>query len=126
MLFILQGCSSVFEAEPENNPEAIFENFWRSKASRRVDTLHAINVVADHTHLGRVDPRAASEMLESLGNRQTIDEFLAAGSVIWTNSVRVIADPPEKALGRRRKQWLSRTIMPVIRSASRTAETSAW
>jgi carboxyl-terminal processing protease len=28
--FILQGCSSVFEAEPENNPEAIFENFWKT------------------------------------------------------------------------------------------------
>lgn len=30
LFFILQGCSSVFEAEPENNPEAIFENFWKT------------------------------------------------------------------------------------------------
>jgi len=30
VLIILQGCSSVFEAEPDNNPEAIFENFWKN------------------------------------------------------------------------------------------------
>lgn len=30
ILFILQGCSSVFEAEPANNPEAIFESFWKT------------------------------------------------------------------------------------------------
>lgn len=29
-LFILPGCSSVFEAEPANNPEAIFEQFWKT------------------------------------------------------------------------------------------------
>jgi hypothetical protein len=30
MLIILQGCSSIFEAEPANNPEAIFEDFWKT------------------------------------------------------------------------------------------------
>jgi carboxyl-terminal processing protease len=29
-LIILQGCSSFFEAEPSNNPEAIFESFWKT------------------------------------------------------------------------------------------------
>jgi carboxyl-terminal processing protease len=30
ILFMTQSCDSVFEAEPENNPEAIFENFWKT------------------------------------------------------------------------------------------------
>src|SRR6187402_3269012 len=30
MLFMMQSCDSVFEAEPENNPEAIFEDFWKT------------------------------------------------------------------------------------------------
>ena len=30
IVFMTQSCSSVFEAEPENNPEAIFENFWKT------------------------------------------------------------------------------------------------
>ncbi len=30
ILISTQACSSIFEAEPENNPEAIFEQFWRT------------------------------------------------------------------------------------------------
>ena len=30
LIFVLQGCSTVFEAEPANNPEALFENFWKT------------------------------------------------------------------------------------------------
>src|SRR6187549_2272490 len=30
ILFMMQSCSSVFEAEPENNPEAILEDFWKT------------------------------------------------------------------------------------------------
>jgi len=30
ILFMMQSCDSVFEAEPENNPEAIFEDFWKT------------------------------------------------------------------------------------------------
>ncbi len=98
---------------------AIFDQFWNSRASHRVDTLHAINVVADHKELGRVDPRVAAGLLETVGPRKTLDDFIAGGEVVWTRSARVVADPPDKALGRRRKQWLSRTILPVIRSATR-------
>ncbi len=28
LLFILPGCSTFFEAEPSNNPEALFDNLW--------------------------------------------------------------------------------------------------
>ncbi len=30
LLFIIPGCSSIFETEPENNSEAIFEEFWNT------------------------------------------------------------------------------------------------
>src|SRR5512134_1717668 len=30
MLLSLQSCDSFFEAEPENNPEAIFEDLWNT------------------------------------------------------------------------------------------------
>ncbi|MBL8581273.1 MAG: phospholipase D family protein [Rhizobiaceae bacterium] len=96
---------------------SIFEAYWNSKAAWRIRDLN------------RARPRhprtaAASEgELDAVGKTDPIslEEFVArAGAVHWTEQARVIADPPEKALGKRRRNWLTKELMPLIRGAERT------
>jgi putative cardiolipin synthase len=99
----------------------IFEAYWNCRAARPIHLLHAVGGgkpadIASHiqTH---------GDTLDMVGDRQSIAEFIAArGDMYWTDKVRVIADPPEKVAGRRRRNWLMKELMPVIQKAGKSLE----
>ena len=99
----------------------IFEAFWNSEAVKPIEELHPKGETSvSATFLEQGGGEADAALMNGIGNRRSLAEFIAAGNdVHWTDNARVISDPPEKALGRRPKNWLTRELFPVIQ-ASRT------
>jgi len=99
----------------------IFEAYWNCTAARPIHLLHAVNAGKHGDIAGHIE--AQGELLTPLGDRQSIAEFIAARSdMYWTNKVRVIADPPEKVTGRRKRNWLMKELMPIIQKAAKSLE----
>ena len=48
---------------------------------------------------------------------RSIAEFMSQHAMHWVADARVIADPPEKATGKKRRNWLTRELLPLISSA---------
>jgi len=99
---------------------AIFEAYWNCKAAWPVHRLHPkrarrLPVVID-------PPADGEDTVERLRGKQSIDEFIAAGDIHWIGSARVVADPPEKVLGRRRRNWLTKELLPIIRDSRTSVE----
>lgn len=96
----------------------IFEAFWNCPASRRVDLL---NPKARPRRLKglRIPRNGDDDLMSSLKGRQSIGEMIAAetNAMHWVADARVISDPPHKVMGRRRRNWLARQIVPIIREA---------
>jgi putative cardiolipin synthase len=59
----------------------------------------------------------ADELLKQLGRRRSIAEFMSHHAMHWVETARVIADPPEKATGKKRRNWLTKELLPLITSA---------
>ena len=99
----------------------IFEAFWNSEAVKPIELLHPKGEAGGLApFLQQGSGETDTLLMNGIGDRRSIAEFIAASHDIhWTDSARVIADPPEKALGRRPKNWLTRELFPVIQ-ASRT------
>lgn len=101
-----------------NQTRKIFEAYWNSKAAWHIRDLN--RSAADKA------PGLSRKTVEDLdvpgdGDPISIDEFVASSETLhWTSQAKVIADPPEKALGKRRRNWLSRELLPIIRSATET------
>jgi putative cardiolipin synthase len=95
---------------------AIFEDFWAAAATSPV---RALNPGASPVPRPEIPATSdlADELLEEVGRHNSIGEFIAADSIHWVKNVRVISDPPEKASGERRRNWLMRELLPLIRSA---------
>ncbi|RWC28434.1 phospholipase D family protein [Mesorhizobium sp.] len=96
----------------------IFETFW---ACREARPIGALGPAAQTTHAHFVeesDVETALKLLEGIGDRGTIAEFVAASNEVhWIERVRVISDPPEKVRGWRRRSWLTKELLPIIHSA---------
>jgi cardiolipin synthase C len=92
---------------------AIFEAFWEHKAAWPVHRLHPRH---RHRHRHAVPARTeAADLLRPVGTRHSIMAFLAASNDLnWIRDVRVIADPPDKVLGKQRGNWLMRELLPAI------------
>lgn len=93
----------------------VFETYWTFQASRPVRTLHPRHVERDQhgsptDQLMTVDPSLASGLLE------------AQDRVRWVKSVRLLADPPEKVLGKSKPNWLMYELQPLLHASRQTLE----
>jgi putative cardiolipin synthase len=94
----------------------IFERFWHSPAARPVEALHPAGSREEVRDLHYID--ADQGLLSSLRGLETLQEFVAASNDMhWIRNARVIADPPEKVLGRTKRNWLTRQLLPLIEGA---------
>lgn len=101
----------------------IFETFWACQEARPVAALGAV-AQTTHAHLfEESDAETESKLLNGIGDRGSIAEFIAASNNIhWVERVRVISDPPEKVRGWRRRSWLMKELLPIIQSAQKCLE----
>jgi putative cardiolipin synthase len=98
----------------------IFEAFWNCEASRPIQLL---NPAAAGSADFLKDPETDGKLLGSIGAWRSITEFVAARSdICWTPSVRVISDPPEKVRGKKRRNWLTKELLPAIQATRERLE----
>ncbi|WP_217999681.1 phospholipase D family protein [Thauera butanivorans] len=107
--------------------ETIFDDYWNSGVALPIDRLSPVQ-----------DPRAALERIAP-GLSGTADEATArpylqrlverlslldpgAEQPHWTANARIIADPPQKALGRDGENWLMHELRPVFEGARERLE----
>lgn len=102
--------------------EAVFDDYWNSGVALPVDRLSplkdpgaALARIAPGLSATATEP-SARPYLERLANRISLLDPDATRPD-WTRTARVIADPPEKALGRNGENWLMHTLMPAFNAA---------
>ncbi|WP_447725107.1 phospholipase D family protein [Sphingomonas koreensis] len=99
--------------------EQIFDDYWNSGLALPADRLTPLG--NPDAALARVAPELAATAaradarayLERLASRIALLDPDAT-QPDWTATARVIADPPEKALGKKGENWLMRELLPVF------------
>lgn len=101
----------------------IFEAFWACEDAKSMSVLGPA-AGNEHSDLfSGSDLETESMLLNGIGDRGSIAEFIAASNdVHWVDRVRVISDPPEKVRGWRRRSWLTKELLPLIKSARNNLE----
>lgn len=126
--------NEYFDADPETNfldvdlllmgqavkeAEDIFDSFWDSQASipvKQVAYSHKDELaVLRETKLTMNDTE--KELLESyqkaLQSHVVIDDVVSKDdNLFWSENVRVLSDPPEKAFGEKESEWLITSVLP--------------
>lgn len=105
--------------------EKIFDSYWNSEAALPIRQLHRIR---------QPKLRNLRVRLRSYCRTSRATQFLSMAGCIpgeecsvqalaklsWSGAVEMIADPPEKASGKARAQWLGERINQLIRSAGKS------
>jgi putative cardiolipin synthase len=101
--------------------EDVFDNYWNSELSLPIAKLSPnlkVNLQLLRNRFGRKAKAARVQAFRA----QSLDGQNAAAILIerlyWTDAVRVVADPPEKALGLRDEPWMAEIIRTVIGAAN--------
>lgn len=101
----------------------IFEAFWACAEAKPIGALGLATEATYEDLFEGSDPGTKSKLLNAIGGRASIAEFIAASNdVHWMKNVRVISDPPEKVRGWRRRSWLMKELLPIIQSARNCLE----
>ncbi|TKT69712.1 phospholipase D family protein [Aquamicrobium sp. LC103] len=104
--------------------ENIFDDFWnsaavlpiRSLADRRVGDLDRFREKMERMMQGPSTKPYLQEIVEEHGRRPI---GFGSSAFHWTGEAQVISDPPQKADGGRRANWLVEAIFPMIMEADR-------
>ncbi|MGB3646390.1 MAG: phospholipase D family protein [Mesorhizobium sp.] len=102
----------------------IFESFWQSSAAWSIDALHSSKKPAAKAgFVTRIDTTADAQLLQGIGDLHAIARCIATGDGFhWTDTARVISDPPEKVRGEKTRSWLMRELLPLIQTARKELE----
>jgi len=107
--------------------EAIFDAFWNSDVVIPIDALASRGAIGldglRRSLAALVHGAVARPYIDRIRERTSAAWMTgAAPTVCWTREASIVSDPPEKALGRKRRNWLMEVLLPVIASARNTLE----
>jgi len=107
--------------------EAVFDRFWNSSAAIPIAALrgsHGGALARLRDEIARL-PAAdeARPYLTRVTENSTVRGILSRAEAIhWTHEARVVSDPPEKAQGMGREDWLMHAIQPALLAAKSDLE----
>ncbi|MGV8936954.1 MAG: phospholipase D family protein [Allorhizobium sp.] len=107
--------------------EAVFERFWNSDFAVAIRVLGGEPVERLSTLQQQLDrlalSHAAEPYLARVAEEADVAKMIAHPSHFhWLTSVKVLCDPPEKALKRGQSEWLRTKIFPAINAAEKSVE----
>ena len=106
--------------------ETVFDRFWNSPGSIPITALRKTGGGLARLReeiAGLPATQEARPYLERVAERSTIRELLSSTDTIrWTGEAQVISDPPEKARGMGREDWLMHAIRPALLAAKSDLE----
>jgi putative cardiolipin synthase len=100
--------------------ETVFDEYWNSGLALPIAKLSPsirVNLKAIRRRFGRKakSTRARAFSSQAPGVQDAV--AILTERLRWTDTVRVVADPPEKAYGARPKPWMAETIRSFIMAA---------
>lgn len=107
--------------------QQVFERFWNSDFAVAIRVLSGEPVERLSTLKQELDKLALSRAAEPYLARVQMEADVAQmishpGHFHWLSAVRVLSDPPEKALKAGQAEWLRTEIFPAINAAQKTVE----
>lgn len=107
--------------------EQIFDDYWNSGLALPADKLTPLRdpgamlaQVAPELAATAARPDARAYLERIAGRLVMFDPEVTQPD--WTPTARVIADPPQKALGKKGENWLMRELMPVFAATEQRIE----
>jgi cardiolipin synthase C len=107
--------------------EQIFDDYWNSGLALPADRLSPLRdpdamlaQVAPELAATAARPDARAYLERIAGRLVMFDPEVTQPD--WTPAARVIADPPQKALGKKGENWLMRELMPVFAATEQRIE----
>lgn len=107
--------------------EQIFDDYWNSGLALPADRLSPLRdpdallaQVAPELAASAARPDAQAYLDRIAGRLVMFDPEVTQPD--WTPTARVIADPPQKALGKKGENWLMRELMPVFAATEQRIE----
>ncbi len=102
---------------------AVFDAYWNSGIALPISALWKDHRTSLPRFRAKLDAEADAESARAyldaaLSGRETAQVLLPADRMAWTAAARIVADPPEKALGTRRDHWMPEAIAPVLEGAT--------
>ncbi|MDP3899118.1 MAG: phospholipase D family protein, partial [Mesorhizobium sp.] len=102
----------------------IFASFWNSAAVKPIRVLNnkprSSRSAFKRFLFGRPRSPLPPVHVSHVDEQRSMSDLIGDGRTLhWTDKATVISDPPEKAVGRRRRNWLMQTLLPIM-TASRT------
>ncbi len=102
----------------------IFDRYWNSEPALPIYILHKIRRIR-RPRWAKLERRLmmhraseqAQRLLSHLGTRRNALRLVPDMPLNWSSGVTVIADPPEKASGLARAEWMGETINDLLRGA---------
>ncbi len=113
--------------EAVRQTETVFDDYWNSAVALPIHALTDKKEATVAQLRTRLEEQAASEAarpyLKSVADRMGRVKAVASLDVIhWVEQVKIISDPPEKALGAGQEDWVMVHLAPVIASARESLE----
>ena len=101
---------------------AVFDSYWNSVSAVPIRFLHRLRRPKLRKLTRRLDGAASSpqalRLLGAVAARPGIEDMIAApDSLKWTAEASVVADPPEKAAGGAKENWLAPRIRQLFAGA---------
>lgn len=104
--------------------QAVFDRYWNSDPALPITLLHKLRKIARPqwfrlaVRLERhASSPAAARLLARLEEQPDLLRIGTEPPLRWTDDVEVIADPPEKAAGLSRSEWMGERINALLTSA---------
>jgi cardiolipin synthase C len=104
--------------------EAVFDSYWNDGQALPIAALwkkRRSDLTGFRAWLAQHGRSARSREWRELARPGPCDA-LALDALHWGDTLRLIADPPEKALGTGRRGWLPAELQPMLRSARRSLQ----
>jgi cardiolipin synthase C len=104
----------------------IFDQYWNSSVVIPIRALSkeagADRAAVHQRFLDQVRSESSRPYLDHVQTRSNLARALEEIEMHFLENVRVISDPPEKALRDRNERWLKNMLSPLVVGASRTIE----
>jgi len=106
--------------------EHVFDDYWNSGLALPIEALADHAAPTPDELQSRLQEPASAEgarpYIDRLREHVSFNSLLDPDAIHWSEAVKLVSDPPEKALGERGRNWLMETLLPVMTSATNALE----
>jgi cardiolipin synthase C len=124
--FSFRDVDALVIGKAVSDAEMIFDRYWNSESSLSIRALHRLRnpkfQKLSHRLNAVFKSKKATQFLELVKQCGDCEVIFQHHHFHWTDDARIIADPPEKAIGDKKDDWLGQKINALLQSAQSDIE----